>query len=164
VLECERRCAAALKNAGARRTGQNSDRQEAWQGLCYETVARPLIEETVRLFSKEMQRTRAKIRNKSRRERRREAASRGFEITVSPNSFPCRDTIPRAQSFDIWGRRSRTMRILTILVLAIAAGSVNAATEVPMRGAGLQERVAHGGGLDRNGCHNDHQRGGYHCH
>lgn len=23
---------------------------------------------------------------------------------------------------------------------------------------------AHGGGLDRNGCHNDRQRGGYHCH
>lgn len=22
----------------------------------------------------------------------------------------------------------------------------------------------HGGGLDRYGCHNDHQRGGYHCH
>ena len=23
---------------------------------------------------------------------------------------------------------------------------------------------AHGGGLDRNGCHHDHQTGGYHCH
>ena len=23
---------------------------------------------------------------------------------------------------------------------------------------------AHGGGLDRNGCHNDRKRGGYHCH
>lgn len=24
--------------------------------------------------------------------------------------------------------------------------------------------IAHSGGLDSNGCHNDHQRGGYHCH
>lgn len=24
--------------------------------------------------------------------------------------------------------------------------------------------TAHGGGLDANGCHNDRQRGGYHCH
>lgn len=24
--------------------------------------------------------------------------------------------------------------------------------------------VAHGGGLDGNGCHNDRKRGGYHCH
>ena len=23
---------------------------------------------------------------------------------------------------------------------------------------------AHGGGLDSSGCHNDHKRGGYHCH
>lgn len=23
---------------------------------------------------------------------------------------------------------------------------------------------AHGGGLDRNGCHHDRKRGGYHCH
>ncbi|WP_307015033.1 YHYH domain-containing protein [Agrobacterium tumefaciens] len=23
---------------------------------------------------------------------------------------------------------------------------------------------AHGGGLDKNGCHNDRKRGGYHCH
>lgn len=24
--------------------------------------------------------------------------------------------------------------------------------------------IAHGGGLDANGCHNDRKRGGYHCH
>lgn len=24
--------------------------------------------------------------------------------------------------------------------------------------------AAHGGGLDSNGCHNDRQNGGYHCH
>jgi hypothetical protein len=24
--------------------------------------------------------------------------------------------------------------------------------------------LAHGGRLDRNGCHNDRKRGGYHCH
>lgn len=23
---------------------------------------------------------------------------------------------------------------------------------------------AHGGGLDRNGCHHDRKNGGYHCH
>lgn len=23
---------------------------------------------------------------------------------------------------------------------------------------------AHGGGLDKNGCHNDRKNGGYHCH
>lgn len=26
------------------------------------------------------------------------------------------------------------------------------------------EALAHGGGLDRYGCHNDRKRGGYHCH
>lgn len=24
--------------------------------------------------------------------------------------------------------------------------------------------AAHGGGLDKNGCHHDRKRGGYHCH
>ena len=24
--------------------------------------------------------------------------------------------------------------------------------------------LAHGGGLDASGCHNDHKRGTYHCH
>jgi hypothetical protein len=24
--------------------------------------------------------------------------------------------------------------------------------------------MAHGGGTDANGCHQDHKRGGYHCH
>jgi hypothetical protein len=24
--------------------------------------------------------------------------------------------------------------------------------------------LAHGGGLDRNGCHHDRKNGGYHCH
>lgn len=26
------------------------------------------------------------------------------------------------------------------------------------------QAVAHGGGLDKHGCHNDRKRGGYHCH
>lgn len=30
--------------------------------------------------------------------------------------------------------------------------------------APLATAWAHGGGLDRNGCHHDRQRGGYHCH
>jgi len=29
---------------------------------------------------------------------------------------------------------------------------------------GTSAVLAHGGGLDRNGCHHDHKRGGYHCH
>lgn len=24
--------------------------------------------------------------------------------------------------------------------------------------------IAHGGGLDKNGCHHDRKNGGYHCH
>jgi hypothetical protein len=24
--------------------------------------------------------------------------------------------------------------------------------------------LAHGGGLDKNGCHHDRKKGGYHCH
>lgn len=24
--------------------------------------------------------------------------------------------------------------------------------------------LAHSGGTDKNGCHNDHKNGGYHCH
>ena len=42
------------------------------------------------------------------------------------------------------------MRRITIALLALAV-SIGAAT-------------AHGGGLDRNGCHNDRKRGGNHCH
>ncbi|MET0328764.1 MAG: excalibur calcium-binding domain-containing protein [Luteimonas sp.] len=35
-----------------------------------------------------------------------------------------------------------------LLVLALTTGAVH----------------AHGGGLDRHGCHNDRKNGGYHCH
>ncbi|MDH4989087.1 YHYH domain-containing protein [Aminobacter anthyllidis] len=30
--------------------------------------------------------------------------------------------------------------------------------------AGITAAVAHGGGTDANGCHNDRKNGGYHCH
>lgn len=30
--------------------------------------------------------------------------------------------------------------------------------------AAAHESAAHGGGLDRHGCHHDRKRGGYHCH
>lgn len=30
--------------------------------------------------------------------------------------------------------------------------------------AAPHETAAHGGGLDRHGCHHDRKRGGYHCH
>jgi len=29
---------------------------------------------------------------------------------------------------------------------------------------GVSAALAHGGGLDKNRCHHDHKRGGYHCH
>ena len=41
----------------------------------------------------------------------------------------------------------------TLLSLALAASPPVAASA-----------LAHGGGLDANGCHNDRKRGGYHCH
>jgi len=41
--------------------------------------------------------------------------------------------------------------VLVLAVLAMAEGA-----SMPAH--------AHGGGLDRNGCHNDRRNGGYHCH
>jgi hypothetical protein len=41
----------------------------------------------------------------------------------------------------------RTFLILTLCTL-LSAGSA----------------LAHGGGLDKNGCHHDRKNGGYHCH
>jgi hypothetical protein len=41
------------------------------------------------------------------------------------------------------------MRIL-LIILSVIAGATSA--------------LAHSGGTDANGCHQDHQRGGYHCH
>lgn len=38
--------------------------------------------------------------------------------------------------------------IVSILVLFCSAAAVH----------------AHGGGTDKNGCHNDRKNGGYHCH
>ena len=38
--------------------------------------------------------------------------------------------------------------IIAALTLIVTTGSV----------------LAHGGGLNREGCHNDHKRGTYHCH
>jgi hypothetical protein len=40
---------------------------------------------------------------------------------------------------------------LTAFALAAAVGDISSA-------------LAHGGGLDANGCHHDRKRGGYHCH
>lgn len=51
-------------------------------------------------------------------------------------------------------------RILSVLV-AMTIGGLAAATEGLLRPAPV---LAHGGGLDSRGCHNDRQRGGYHCH
>jgi len=44
---------------------------------------------------------------------------------------------------------------MKMIKLALAAALI-AATATPV--------FAHGGGLDRNGCHKDNQNGGYHCH
>lgn len=39
-------------------------------------------------------------------------------------------------------------KLIVIVLAALAAGTV----------------LAHSGGTDSNGCHNDRKRGGYHCH
>jgi hypothetical protein len=45
--------------------------------------------------------------------------------------------------------RRKTMRIIGIFIVMMATAST---------------AFAHGGGLDKNGCHNDRKKGGYHCH
>jgi len=42
---------------------------------------------------------------------------------------------------------------------SLSAGFALAAALLPAAAA-----FAHGGGLDRHGCHHDRKRGGYHCH
>lgn len=44
------------------------------------------------------------------------------------------------------------LRLIAALVLLAATSTISAPAE------------AHGGGLDRHGCHNDRRNGGYHCH
>ena len=46
---------------------------------------------------------------------------------------------------------------MKLLILAAAATAALFALPV-------SEAQAHGGGLNREGCHNDRQRGTYHCH
>jgi hypothetical protein len=50
---------------------------------------------------------------------------------------------------------------IPLVVLAMCIGASVALIE---RIAAPVVLVAHGGGLDSRGCHNDRQRGGYHCH
>jgi hypothetical protein len=47
-------------------------------------------------------------------------------------------------------------RILVVLVAAALLAIVMSRTSAPV--------VAHGGGLDRYGCHRDNKAGNYHCH
>lgn len=44
------------------------------------------------------------------------------------------------------------MRIMILAALAVASASTSAPS------------LAHGGGLNAQGCHNDRRNGGYHCH
>lgn len=45
----------------------------------------------------------------------------------------------------------KTLKCMMALLISITSiGSINA--------------YAHGGGLDRQGCHHDRKNGGYHCH
>jgi hypothetical protein len=44
----------------------------------------------------------------------------------------------------------KIMKIILTAVFSILVSAVSAS--------------AHGGGLDRNGCHHDNRNGGYHCH
>ncbi len=49
----------------------------------------------------------------------------------------------------------------SLLVLSVLVGSTTIANSqlyIDMK------IVEHGGGLDKNGCHHDRKRGGYHCH
>ncbi|MGD9478781.1 YHYH domain-containing protein [Shinella sp. G-2] len=48
--------------------------------------------------------------------------------------------------------RVKTIRIVQLLVIAITVAGSTPLT------------LAHSGGTDANGCHNDHRKGGYHCH
>lgn len=48
------------------------------------------------------------------------------------------------------------MKALTLATIFLVAVSFVAASSPPA--------LAHGGGLDRYGCHHDRRRGGYHCH
>jgi hypothetical protein len=51
-------------------------------------------------------------------------------------------------------------RRISAFAFAVFVGSVAAIVQ----GVLSPPVMAHGGGLDSNGCHNDRQRGGYHCH
>jgi hypothetical protein len=52
---------------------------------------------------------------------------------------------------------------LVALALSFATSSI-ATASVKTRSGNALSAFDHGGGLDRNGCHHDRQRGGYHCH
>src|SRR5688572_14691716 len=52
-------------------------------------------------------------------------------------------------------------RPLRPILLAAILGTVTAVAQGVLW---PRPATAHGGGLDGNGCHNDRQRGGYHCH
>ena len=57
----------------------------------------------------------------------------------------------------IVGRRTRAVLVLS----AVVTGAALAIFVGPGR---TEVAVAHPGGLDANGCHNDRKNGGYHCH
>ncbi|MFZ5637889.1 MAG: excalibur calcium-binding domain-containing protein [Pseudomonadota bacterium] len=44
------------------------------------------------------------------------------------------------------------------------AGGIVVAALAALASGMAGDACAHGGGLDRHGCHNDRKRGGYHCH
>ena len=48
------------------------------------------------------------------------------------------------------------MKILKLLTIGALAASAWLAAPTPA--------AAHGGGLNRDGCHNERRTGGYHCH
>lgn len=52
--------------------------------------------------------------------------------------------------------RQRILSAVTAVIIGTGAASVQGLLSPPL--------AAHGGGLDSRGCHNDRQRGGYHCH
>jgi hypothetical protein len=50
------------------------------------------------------------------------------------------------------GAREKRMKKTIYAVIAVALAAITGVA------------ISHGGGLDKNGCHNDHKNGDYHCH
>jgi hypothetical protein len=73
----------------------------------------------------------------------------GKQITASIAAPPACDYDGRVQ-----GQRGFPMNRIAFVLFLLSSLFVSQ----------IDSAFAHGGGLDRNGCHHDRKRGGYHCH